>query len=369
MTQLSSTPFPNGAHNAHTTSESTQGGQLGTHAAASDHHSADVQTQGGAPQPGGTRLAGKNRSKFMAVLVARWFEFLSTAAGITILVILAAVAGFLIYSAWPALTADISELQAISWFNGDSLLGYILPLIFGTLLASIIALAVAVPLSVGIALFISHYSPRSVSGVLGYVIDLLAAIPSVVYGLWGALWLAPTLDPLFAWMTSYLGFIPLFEGYQAPARNVLTASLVLAVMILPIITAVSREIFLQTPRLHEEAALALGATRWELVRMTVFPFGRSGVISASMLGLGRALGETMAVLMILSPGTLFSFFLLKPGQHQTIAANIAAKFPEASGLAVSTLIATGLALFLITLAVNMTARWIVSRRSEFSGAN
>ena len=140
-------------------------------------------------------------------------------------------------------------------------------------------------------------------------------------------------------------------------------------MILPIITAVAREVFLQTPRLHEEAALALGATRWEMVRTAVIPFGRSGVISASMLGLGRALGETMAVLMILSPGFLYSFFLLKPGLNQSIAAIIASKFPEASGLSVSALIATGLALFVITLAVNMFARWIISRRSEFSGAN
>lgn len=232
-----------------------------------------------------------------------------------------------------------------------------------------LALGIAVPLALGIALFISHYAPRRLAQGLGYVIDLLAAIPSVVYGLWGALWLAPVLDPVFRWMTDFLGFIPLFAGYQPPAKNILTASVVLAVMILPIITAVAREVFLQTPRLHEEAALALGATRWEMVRMAVLPFGRSGLISASMLGLGRALGETMAVLMILSPGFLYSFHLLKPGQHQSIAANIASKFPEASGLSVNALIATGLALFVITLAVNMLARWIISRRSEFSGAN
>ncbi|WP_342664637.1 phosphate ABC transporter permease subunit PstC [Jonesia quinghaiensis] len=305
----------------------------------------------------------------MNLLAARWFEFVATGAGIIILVILAAVAAFLIWEATPALTADISELQKISWFNADSFLAFVAPLIFGTLLASLLALLVAVPLAVSIALFISHYAPRKFAGPLGYVIDLLAAIPSVVYGLWGALWLAPVIDPVFRWLTSFLGFIPLFADYQPPAKNIMTASLVLAVMILPIITAVSREVFLQTPRLHEEAALALGATRWELVRMAVFPFGRSGVISAAMLGLGRALGETMAVLMILSPGTLFSFFLLKPGQHQTIAANIASKFPEASGVSVSVLIATGLALFVITLLVNMAARWIVSRRSDFSGAN
>ncbi|PFG35271.1 phosphate ABC transporter permease subunit PstC [Sanguibacter antarcticus] len=302
-------------------------------------------------------------------IAGRIFQYLSVGAGLTILLTLAAVAVFLVVRAWPALTASPEELQEISWFSGSSLLGYVGPLIFGTLLASILALLIAVPLSMGIALFISHYAPRSLAQALGYVIDLLAAIPSVVYGLWGALWLAPTLDPIFQWMTDFLGFIPLFAGYQPPAKNVLTASVVLAVMILPIITAVAREVFLQTPRLHEEAALALGATRWEMVRTAVIPFGRSGVISASMLGLGRALGETMAVLMILSPGALYSFFLLKPGQHQTIAANIASKFPEASGLSVSALIATGLALFVITLAVNMFARWIISRRSEFSGAN
>jgi phosphate transport system permease protein len=149
----------------------------------------------------------------------------------------------------------------------------------------------------------------------------------------------------------------------------LTIGIVLAVMILPIITAVSREVFLQTPRLHEEASLALGATRWEMIRMSVLPFGRSGVISAAMLGLGRALGETMAVAIILSPSGGVTFNLIGQGNPSTIAANIALQFPESSGVAVNTLIASGLVLFTITLAVNMLARWIVSRRSEFSGAN
>ncbi len=299
----------------------------------------------------------------------RTFYGLSLASGIGILVTLAAVAVFLLIEAWPAIVATPEELDKIGWFDADSLLAYTGPLIFGTILVSILALAIAVPVAVGIALFISHYAPRRLAQGLGYVVDLLAAIPSVIYGLWGALWLQPLLDPFFQWLTSALGFIPLFAGYQPPARNILAAAVVLGVMILPIVTAVSREVFLQTPRLHEEAALALGATRWEMVRMAVLPFGRSGVISAAMLGLGRALGETMAVLMILSPGFLYSFFLLQPGQHQTIAANIASKFPEASGLAVNVLIATGLVLFAITLAVNMLARWIVARRKDFSGAN
>lgn len=297
------------------------------------------------------------------------FAGLSTGAGVLILVTLAAVAIFLLVEAWPALTASSEELGEISWFNGGSVAEYVGPLVFGTLLAALLALLMAVPVSVGIALFISHYAPRRLAQSLGYLVDLLAAIPSVVYGLWGALWLLGVVDPFFTWLSSSLGVVPLFADYQAPAKNVLSAAIVLAVMILPIITAVSREVFLQTPRLHEEASLALGATRWEMVRQAVLPFGRSGVISASMLGLGRALGETMAVLMVISPGFLYSFHLLQPGQHQTIAANIASKFPEASGLSVSALIATGLALFVITFAVNFVARWIIARRAEFSGAN
>nr|WP_245529059.1 phosphate ABC transporter permease subunit PstC [Beutenbergia cavernae] len=299
----------------------------------------------------------------------RVFAGLSTGAGVLILVTLAAVAAFLLVQAWPAISASQADLEGVSFFRGSSLLGYLGPLVFGTVLSSVLALIIAVPLSVGIALFITQYAPRRLAQGMGYLIDLLAAIPSVIFGLWGTFWLLPVLDPVFRWLTDTLGFIPLFEGYTAPARNIASASVVLAVMILPIITAVSREVFLQTPPLHTEAALALGSTRWEMIRMAVLPFGRSGVISASMLGLGRALGETMAVLMVLSPGYLFSFYLLQPGQHQSIAANIAAQFPEAHGLATNVLIATGLGLFVITLGVNMLARWIIARRAEFSGAN
>ncbi len=301
----------------------------------------------------------------------RVFRWVATGSGVLILAVLAAVAGFLLLEAWPALTADRADLAAISWVPDDgSLLGYIGPLVFGTVLAAVLALLLAVPVAIGIALFISHYAPRRLAGVLAYLVDLLAAIPSVVYGLWGALWLAPRLQGLWDWLGQHLGFIPLFEGPAAtPPRVMMTVGVVLAVMILPIVTAVSREVFLQTPRLHEEAALALGATRWEMVRMAVLPFGRSGVISASMLGLGRALGETMAVLMILSPGLTTSWALLMAGRHQTIAANIALQFPEANPLGVSALIATGLALFVITLLVNMAARWVVARRAAFSGAN
>ena len=301
----------------------------------------------------------------------RVFSASAKYAGVLILVVLAAVAAFLVVQGWPAISAPTAELtDAVSWLSGHSLIGYVGPLVFGTILAALIALVIATPIAIGVALFISHYAPRRVASGLGYVIDLLAAIPSVVYGLWGALWLMPRIFPFTEWLTTYFGWIPLFEGPAAdPARTIFTAGIVLAVMILPIITAVSREIFLQTPTLHEEAALALGATRWELIRMAVLPFARSGIISATMLGLGRALGETMAVAMVLSPGLMYSIFILQPGQQQNIAANIALKFPEASGLGVNVLIFTGLVLFVITLLVNMFARWIVSRRAEFSGAN
>jgi phosphate transport system permease protein len=295
----------------------------------------------------------------------RVFAGAALAAGVLILLVLAGVAAFLLYEAWPAITASTDELP-----GGKSLVAYIGPLVFGTLLSAAIALVLATPLAVGIALFITHYAPRRLAQPLGYVIDLLAAVPSIIYGLWGLSVLAPRTTGLSRWLEQNLGFIPFFAGpASATGRTMLTIGVVLAVMILPIITAVSREVFLQTPKLHEEASLALGATRWEMIRMAVLPFGRSGVISAAMLGLGRALGETMAVAIILSPSGGVTFNLIGQGNPSTIAANIALQFPESSGVAVNTLIASGLVLFAITLAVNMLARWIVSRRSEFSGAN
>jgi len=296
----------------------------------------------------------------------RVFSGSTIAAGVLILVILAGVAAFLLTNAWPAVTASAEDLP-----GGRTLFAYTAPLVFGTLLGAVLALLVATPLAVGIALFISHYAPRRLAAPLGYVIDLLAAVPSIIYGLWGVAVLAPQTVGLSRWLESTLGFLPFFSGpASSTGRTMLTVGIVLGVMILPIITAVSREVFLQTPRLHEEAALALGATRWEMIRMTVLPFGKPGVISASMLGLGRALGETMAVAIVLSvsPG-LISFNLISPSNPSTVAANIALQFPESSGLAVNTLIFTGLVLFGITLAVNMLARWIIARRAEFSGAN
>ena len=190
----------------------------------------------------------------------------------------------------------------------------------------------ATPLAVSVALFITHYAPRRLAQTLGYLVDLLAAVPSIVYGLWGAAVLGPASVGFATWANEWLGWLPFFAGpVSATGRTMLVAGLVLAVMILPIITAVSREVFLQTPKLHEEAALALGATRWEMIRMAVLPFGRSGVISGAMLGLGRALGETMAVAIVLSVSGLVTFNLISSSNPSTIAANIALQFPESSG--------------------------------------
>ena len=295
----------------------------------------------------------------------RVFAGSATGAGILILLVLAGVAVFLISEALPAITADSADLP-----DGKSLASYVGPLVFGTLVAAVIALLVATPLAVAIALYITHYAPRRLASGMGYVIDLLAAIPSVVYGFWGIATLAPAMVPFYVWAAEHLGWIPFFAGPPSTTgKTMLSVGLVLAVMILPIISAISREVFGQAPALHREAALALGATRWEMIRMAVLPYGKSGVIGGAMLGLGRALGETLAVAIVLSASGGVTFNLISSSNPSTIAANIALQFPESSGLAINTLIASGLALFVITLAVNMFARWIVTRRAEFSGAN
>ncbi|UCM88713.1 phosphate ABC transporter permease subunit PstC [Streptomyces marincola] len=296
----------------------------------------------------------------------RVFSGASVGAGVLILVILAGVAAFLVAEAWPALWADSSDID-----GGDGIVLYIWPVLFGTLLSAFFALVVATPLAIAIALFITHFAPRRIASLLGYVIDLLAAVPSIIFGLWGAFVLADlTVEPT-RWLEENLGFIPFFDGpASTTGRTMLVAILVLAVMILPIATAVIREAFLQTPRLHEEASLALGATRWEMIRMAVLPFGRSSIVGGLMLGLGRALGETMAVAIVLSANRdTVSFDIISSENPSTIAANIALSFPEASGLSVNTLIASGLVLFAVTLVVNMGARAVINRRRDFSGAN
>ncbi|MGY5133048.1 phosphate ABC transporter permease subunit PstC [Streptomyces nigrescens] len=299
----------------------------------------------------------------------RIFLGLSRGSGIALLVIMAAIAVFLTYRSVLAISGDKANFFTTLDWNATGLepkFG-IAVLAFGTVVSSIVAMVIAVPVAVGIALFISHYAPRRLSSTLGYVIDLLAAVPSIIYGLWGALFLVPHLTGLYTWLDDYLGWTGIFEYGGGAARSLFTVGILLAIMILPIVTSVSREVFLQVPKMHEEAALALGATRWEVIRMSVLPFGRSGIISASMLGLGRALGETMAVATVLSPSFLINTSLLDPGGG-TFAQNIASKFSEADQFGQDALIASGLVLFVITLLVNGAARLIIARRKEYSGA-
>lgn len=310
--------------------------------------------------------ANPERAKTKVRLGDRVFSTSTVVAGSLILATLAAVALFLVWQSIPALIAPPGALPN----DAGNFWVYVWPLVFGTVWAGLLALVIATPLSIAIALFISHYAPRRVAQTLGYVIDLLAAVPSVVFGLWGISTLAGFVQPFYVWLGEHFGWFPLFAPpISGTGRTILTAAVVLAVMVIPIMTAICREVFLQTPRLHEEAALALGATKWEMVRMAVLPFARSGIISAIMLGLGRALGETLAVAMVLSPAILVKFAVLQATSPNTIAANIALQFPEATGVSVNALVASGLVLFVVTLVVNILARYIVNRRKAFSGAN
>ncbi|MFF1872697.1 phosphate ABC transporter permease subunit PstC [Kitasatospora herbaricolor] len=315
---------------------------------------------------------GRVRRRKSSQLGDKIFFNAARGAGILLLVIMAAIAGFLAYRSALALTKNEGNFFTTFEWTPDAqkpVFG-IAVLAFGTIVSAVIAMAIAVPVAIGIALFISHYAPRKIAQPFAYLVDLLAAVPSIVYGLWGALFLVPHLDGLTSWMDEYLGWTYVFDQTRAGTtpRTLFTVGILLAIMILPIITAVTREVFRQVPRMHEEAALALGATRWETVRTAVLPFGRPGIISASMLGLGRALGETIAVAVVLSSNSVLSLHLLDPGGG-TFAQNIALKFNEAGPFGRDALMASGLVLFVITLLVNGAARLIVARRKEYSGAN
>jgi len=237
-----------------------------------------------------------------------------------------------------------------------------------TVFVSLFALVLAMPVALGIAIFLTQYAPRRVAGPLGYMVDLLAAVPSIIYGVWGIYVLAPVLQPVAIWLNDTLGgWLFLFATGNASVEGggtIFTAGIVLAVMILPIITAVSREVFVQTPRGQIEAALALGATRWEVVRTTVLPFGLSGYISGAMLGLGRALGETIALLIILR-GTQKAFgWTLFDGGY-TFASKIAAAASEFNDqYKAGAYIAAGLVLFVLTFVVNSLARAAVAGKGR-----
>lgn len=235
-----------------------------------------------------------------------------------------------------------------------------LPFIYGTIVSSIVALLIATPFGIGTALFLTEMAPRRIRGVIAFVVDMLAAIPSVVYGLWGIFVLAPFIqDTLAPFLQKYLGFLPLFQG-RNDGVSILTAGLILAIMVVPFITAIAREVLLTTPADLKAASLALGATKWETIWKVVLPYSRVGIGAGIVLALGRALGETMAVTMVIGNSPTISASLLRPGD--SMASVIANQFREAdSAIYLSALVAIGLLLFVVALVVNLAARLILWR--------
>lgn len=292
----------------------------------------------------------------------RLFRTLTLSAGTTIVAAIGLIAVFLLIRAIPALRANHANFFTSAEFSTGSaatLAFGIRDLLMVTVLSSVFALALAVPVSIGIAVFLTQYAPARLSRPFGVIVDLLAAVPSIIFGLWGIFVLAPMLRPLTVFLNHHLGWLFLFKKGNVSlvgGGTIFTGGIVLAVMILPIVTSVSREVFRQTPFPHIEAALALGATKWEVVRMTVLPYGRSGVIAASMLGLGRALGETVAMLIILRAAPRPGNWSLFDGGY-TFASKIASAASEFSApLPTGAYISAGFALFVLTFVVNAAAR-------------
>jgi phosphate transport system permease protein len=294
----------------------------------------------------------------------RLFRSVAYAAGSTIVIAIGLIAIFLLIRAVPSLAANHANFFFSSQFittDAKNLRFGIADLFMVTVLSATFALLLAVPVAIGIALFLTHYAPARLSRPFAVMVDLLAAVPSIIFGLWGILVLAPKLRPVAEFLNKTLGWLFLFKAGNVSlvgGGTIFTAGIVLAVMILPIITSVTREVFRQTPRAHIEAAEALGATKWEVVRMTVLPYGRSGMIAASMLGLGRALGETVAVLIILRSAAKAGGWSLFDGGY-TFASKIASAAAEfSSPLPTGAYIAAGFVLFALTFVVNATARFV-----------
>ena len=240
-----------------------------------------------------------------------------------------------------------------------------LPLVVGTLITSALALLIGVPIAVAAALYTSELSPARLRGPLTILVELLAAVPSVVYGLWGIFYLAPNIKPAEQWFADAFSFIPFVGGGTVTIPNCFVAGLVLAIMILPIVSAISREVISTVPPDHKEAALALGATRWEMIKISILPYCRSGIVGGAMLGLGRAIGETIAVTILIGGSTQMVEHLF--GQSNSLAAVIANEFGEATGVHRSALFDCGLVLFVLTLFVNGLARWFVVRANRSVG--
>ena len=306
-----------------------------------------------APPEGALTLAGKSVGDIV-------YRALTTTFAVAIPVLLAFITFEVVAAAWPALRQfGFGFLTSSVWDPVRGQFGAA-PMIFGTIVSSVLALALSAPLALGVAIFLSEFSPRWLRQPVSFLVDLLAAIPSVVYGLWGMFFLLPLLRekvmPFLA-TTLGLGRTPFFSG-PAYGNSMLAAAIILAIMILPYISAVSREVLMAVPRSQREAALAMGATKWEMIRDAVIPYARSGILGGIILGLGRALGETMAVTMLIGNRHEISSSLFAPGY--TLASVIANEFAEATTeLHTAALMACGAVLLIVTLVVNAIARWLV----------
>ncbi|MEY4458186.1 MAG: phosphate transporter permease subunit PstC [Actinomycetota bacterium] len=294
-----------------------------------------------------------------------------TAGGTTVLIVMVLVGVFLGLRAGEALgISGWSFFTEQAWEPDSGKFG-IAAVIVGTILIALVAVAVAVPLALGTSLYISEYAPRSIRQTLIAIVDLMAAIPSVVFGLWGFFFLQGAIVPVSRWISQYFGWIPIFavDGVDPTdplatttvyTSSTFIAGIVVGLMITPIISSIMREVFSQTPVGEKEAALGLGATRWAMIKNVVLPYGQGGIIGGTMLGLGRALGETIAVYMIISPVFLIQPHILQNGAS-SVAALIALRYGEATQVGLSALMAAGLALFVMTLIVNFGASMIVAR--------
>jgi len=313
--------------------------------------------------PPGEKRGGPGPQASVVQRGDRVFAGLSTGVSVLVLALLVVMMVFLVGQAWPAFRqAGGSFFTERQWFPDAPKPRFgIAALVWGTLVSSFLSLLIAVPVALGSALYVTEYARPLVGRWVGYLVDVLAAVPSVVYGLWGLYFLVPRMVALQRWMGEHLGFVPILRNSDhLYGRSIFAASVVLALMVLPIVAAVTREVFRQVPDEMREAALALGATRWEAIRLSVLPASRSGILGAVILGLGRALGETIAVALVLVVAFDINLHILHPGGN-TVAANIATKFGEAGVLGRPALIASGLMLFAITLVATAAARGVVRR--------
>jgi phosphate transport system permease protein len=293
----------------------------------------------------------------------RVFRLVALCAGLVVLAVLALIAASTTHEAWPAFRSEgLSFITSSTWIPSENKFGA-LAFIYGTVLSSVLALLLSVPVSLGIALYANEAAPSRIRRPIVYVMDLLAAIPSVVYGLWGIIVLAPFLGPsVYEPINNAVGGWPVIGWFLngRSGRSFMTAGIILAIMITPIITSLSREVIATVPSAQREAAYGMGATRWEMIRTAVLPWGRGGIVGAVMLGLGRAMGETIAVALVIGSQTgQITTHLFEAGD--SMAAVIVNQFGEATGTHRAALVGLGVVLFIVTILVNVSARAIVGR--------